>query len=358
MAKALGGSVLAIAFLALAGLILPQSGTARGEAVVSVKVHSPALEGNKLGDPADQEVLIYLPPSYASATERRFPTLYLLHGYTGAPEGWTEGMKLPEIMDRAIASGTAHEMIVVMPNGRNKYLGSMYTNSVVTGNWEDYIVHDVVNYVDSHYRTLASSASRGIAGHSMGGYGAIMLAMKHPDVFGAIYALSPCCVGMKADLTSSNPAWPAAIAAQKSGEFFPTPHGAEQFFTDAFTAQGAAWAPNPEHAPLYGELPYREEGGKLVADEPVLKQWEDHTPLAAAPNYKNNLLQLRAIYIDYGLEDQFSHIRISTRLFSDELAEMGVPHVLATYTGDHTDHIRERFETSVVPFFSQVLQGK
>ena len=350
--------LLAILYLALALPACAQAPGARAGTLVTVTIHSPALEGNKLGDPADQEVLIYLPPSYSSAPDRRFPVFYLLHGYTGVPEAWTLGMKLPEIMDRLIASGAAREMIVVMPNGKNKYLGSMYSNSSVSGNWEDYIVRDVVNYVDGHYRTLARPGSRGIAGHSMGGYGALMLAMKHPDVFSAVYALSPCCTVMKAELSAANPVWHAAIAAQRNSTFYAAPQGPEQFFTDAFKAQAVAWAPNPADPPLYGEMAYREEGGTLVMNGPAFKQWDDHTPVTAAPNYKSNLLQLRAITIDYGLQDQFAHIRLGARLLSDELAEMGVPHTLATYTGDHGDHVRERFENFVVPFFSRVLEEK
>ncbi len=356
-------SLLAILLLAVVVPAFSQAPAPapRAGSLVTTKIHSPALEGNKLGDPADQDIFIYLPPSYASTPDRRFPTLYLLHGYVGRPGMWTDGtfqgMKLPESMDRLIASGAAQEMIVVMPNGRNKYLGSMYTNSNVTGNWEDYIARDVVAYTDSHYRTLARPASRGIAGHSMGGYGAFTLAMKHPDVFGAVYALSPCCVGMKADLTSSNPFWHSALAAQQTGKLF-DPKSPEEFFTDAFIALGSAWSPNPGRGPLFVDLPYREEAGSLAANEPVLRQWEDHSPLGAAPNYKNNLLRLRAISFDYGLQDNFAHIPLAIRLLSEELAQLGVPHVLASYQGDHGNRIRERFETVVVPFFSQVLEEK
>jgi S-formylglutathione hydrolase FrmB len=206
-----------LTFCAALTLAQAPASQSRADSLVQVKIHSPALEGNKLGDPTDQKVLIYLPPSYASSTERRFATLYLLHGSTARPEIWTDGdfqgMNLPTSMDQLIAAGIAREMIVVMPNGSNKYLSSFYTNSIVTGNWEDYIVRDVVNYVDNHYRTIARPASHGIAGQSMGGYGSLMLAMKHPDIFGAVYALSPCCVAMKADLTSENPAWHSALAA-------------------------------------------------------------------------------------------------------------------------------------------------
>ncbi len=333
----------------------------RAGSVVTVTVHSQGLEGNKLGDSADRTVTIYLPPSYASSPQRRFATLYLLHGYTRDPAVWTTeifpGSSLSQALDGLMAAGKSREMIVVMPDSRNKYLGSMYSNSVVTGNWEDFIVRDVVSYVDSHYRTLAKRESRGIAGHSMGGYGALMLGMKHADIFSAVYALSPCCDAMKADLTSSNPAWHAAIAANASGKFFSSPHGPDEFFTDAFTASGAAWSPNPSR-PMFADLPYREEGGRLVENPETMKLWQEHMPLYAVVRYRDNLMHLRGLYIDYGLQDQFSHIPVGIRAISDELTQLGVPHVLASYTGDHGNHVRDRLEMAVMPFFSEMLEEK
>ena len=186
------------------------AGNAAAGKLVQVKVSAPALKGNMLGDPAAQSVAVYLPPSYDTSPARRFPTIYLLHGFTGNNKAWTtngyQGMSLQPLMDEMIKSGKIREMIVVAPNGWNAYRGAFYTNSSVTGNWEDYIYRDLVQSIDANYRTIAKPESRGIAGHSMGGYGAVTLAMKHPDVFSAVYALSPCCLGMEGDFTSDNPA--------------------------------------------------------------------------------------------------------------------------------------------------------
>src|SRR5438270_3198575 len=98
-------------------------------------------------------------------------------------------------MDQALSDGSTREMIVVMPDAYTRFKGSMYSSSVTTGDWEDYISQELVAYVDAHYRTIAAAASRGLAGHSMGGYGAIRVGMKHPEVFSSIYLLSPCCMG-------------------------------------------------------------------------------------------------------------------------------------------------------------------
>jgi S-formylglutathione hydrolase len=327
----------------------------------NINVHSAALEDNKLGDPSDQPVGVYLPPSYRSSPTKRYPSLYLLHGFDSNIRSWTshgyQDMNLQDTMNSLIAAGSVREMIVVVPNGRNAYLGSFYTNSSVAGGWEDYIWRDLVSYIDSHYRTIARAASRGIAGHSMGGFTAVMLGMKHPEVFSAVYAMSPCCLGMEADLTSINPAWHAALAVKDKGQFANDPQSVEQFYVDAFLALAAAFSPNRARGPLFVDLPYREQNGGLVQDEPAWTEWHEKMPLDIVSNYGSNLLQLRGLFIDYGMEDDFSHIPVTARLLSEKLARLGVPHTLATYRGDHADHIRERLETVALPFFSRVLAG-
>jgi S-formylglutathione hydrolase FrmB len=194
----------------------------------------------------------------------------------------------------------------------------------------------------------------------MGGYAAIMMGMKYPEIFGAVYAMSPCCMGMEADLTSLNPAWHAALAAKNKGkeQFANDPEAIEQFWVDVFLSLSAALSPNPAQGHLFVDLPYRDQNGNLVQNEPAWTEWHAKMPLEIVSSYASNLLQLRGLFIDYGLEDDFSHIPLTARLFSEKLARLGVPHTLATYRGDHADHIRERLETSALPFFSRVLSGE
>ncbi len=214
-------------------------------AIENITVHSVALERNKLGDPADQDVAVYLPPSYRSASPKRYPSLYLLHGFDSNIRAWTshgyQEMNLQQSMDALIAAGEVREMIVIVPNGRNSYLGSFYTNSIVSGGWEDFVDRDLVTYMDSHYRTIPQAASRGVAGHSMGGYAAIMMGMKHPELFGAVYAMSPCCLGMAGDLTSTNPFWHAALAVKDKEQFAKDPESVEHFWTDVFVSLGGGF---------------------------------------------------------------------------------------------------------------------
>ena len=245
-----------LCFLSIAPPLIAQqaaTGSSTGR-LLEIKIPAPALRENLLSDPIEQNIVIYLPPSYHTAPAKRFPTIYLLHGFLGNQTAWTsggyQGMSLGPLMDEMIKSGKSREVIVVAPNGRNAYAGSFYTNSVVTGNWEDYILRDVVGYIDANYRTIARPESRGVAGHSMGGYGAIMLGMKHPDIFSAVYALSPCCLAMEADFLSDNPAWLRTVRLTSIDQIKGRPQSLVDFYVRALVALSAAFSPNPERAPV------------------------------------------------------------------------------------------------------------
>ncbi len=161
--------------------------------VEHIKIHSAALEGNLEGDAVDRDVIVFLPPSYQTESNRRYPVVYALHGYSIGAEQWSHEIHVPQTIEGAFAQGS-HEMIVVLPDSKTIYNGSMYSSSETTGDFERFIYHDVVAYIDAHYRTIPDRESRGLAGHSMGGYGAARIGMKHPDVFGALYIMSPCCL--------------------------------------------------------------------------------------------------------------------------------------------------------------------
>ena len=323
--------------------------------VVEGTVPSEALKANLLGDPAESRILVYLPPGYDTATPRRYPTLYLLHGYLGTERTFTRTL-LP-IIDDVIRREAAKEMIVVMPNGRNAFFGSFYTNSPVTGGWEDFISKELVSWVDGRYRTLPRAESRGIAGHSMGGYGSIMLAMKHPDVFSAFYALSPCCVGLEGDIGPDNPAWLAANQIRSRDQLQPKPQSLADFFPTVFVALSAAFSPNPDSEPLYVDLPFVPRSNRLEPNGEAYGKWRSKMPLYVVEQYRANLEKLRGIFLDYGSLEEFSHIRTTTRAFSEELANRGIGHTFEVYAGgDHSNKLRERLETRVLGFFSEVLK--
>ncbi len=205
----MGRTRFLIVILLLLGGLLPAH--AQAEAV-RVMLQSPALADNALGLPNQRELTIYLPPGYARSDHRRYPVLYLLHGFTSAPIEWFDGsyqgLDLATVLDAQAAAGKA-EYIVVIPEADNPMGGSFYVNSRAFGRWDDFISHDVVAFIDSHYRTRADRLHRGIAGQSMGGFGALSLAGRHPDLFAHVYALSPYGLDMSGELSEDNPVWRA-----------------------------------------------------------------------------------------------------------------------------------------------------
>ncbi len=358
--------VLCICLSAFATSAVAQQATSR---FLEVKIVAPALKGNLLGEAAEQIVNLYLPPGYESNPEKRFPTLYLLHGFLGRSRGWStgiyQGMNLQTLMDEMIRSGKIREMIVVAPNGWNSYGGAFYSNSSVNGNWEDYIVRDLVGNIDANYRTIAKPQSRGLAGHSMGGFGAIALGMKHPDVFSVIYALAPCCLALEADMSEANPAWHKVLMLNSRDQLNLEPQSFDEFYSLAFVALSAALSPNPEQKPFLADFPYRQgkcpesapsEKSCLEKYEPAYQQWRAKFPLYMVESHKENLLKLRGIFIDYGEKEEFPHIVLGGQLFSQALAERNIPHAFEIYEdGNHSNLIRRRVETRLLQFFSERL---
>src|SRR5687767_4065502 len=168
---------------------------ARSATLQRIKVHGSSLEGNLEGNTADRDVLVFLPPGY-SKSKRRYPVVYALHGYSIGAEQWAGEIHVPQTIEGAFASGSK-EMIVVLPDSKTVHNGSMYSSSVTTGDFENFVARDLPAFIDSHYRTLPKRESRGLVGHSMGGYGATRIGMKHADVFGSLYIMSPCCLSAR-----------------------------------------------------------------------------------------------------------------------------------------------------------------
>jgi pimeloyl-ACP methyl ester carboxylesterase len=241
-------TIFILALLALTGLNA-QDETQHG-IVQRIKVHGKGLEGNLEGDSPDRDVAVYLPPSYNRAGNRRYPVVYLLHGFTDDVDKWWRAkphfVKVPKVADKVLAAGVK-EMILVMPNAFTRYQGSLYSNSVTTGDWEDYVAKELVDYVDSHYRTIADPSGRGLAGHSMGGYGTIRIGMKHPGVYSSLYLLSPCC--MMVGSIHPNPRVEAI--------HYPADVATLDFLSRAVFASAAAWSPNPKNPPFFLDLPYK-----------------------------------------------------------------------------------------------------
>lgn len=312
-----------------------------------VTVHGSSLRGNLLGDDPNRDVSVYLPPSYATSPDRRYPVVYILHGFTDSDLGWfgwqEHFVNVPAAMERAMEEGAAREMILVIPNAFTAYEGSMYSSSAVTGDWETFIAEELVNYVDQHYRTIPERESRGLAGHSMGGYGTLRIGMKRPDVFSSLYAMSPCCLAPRLEPDSG-----AVTRAQQISQLDQVSDA--EFLTKAMLASAAAWSPAPEDPPLYIDLPV--EDGAMQSD--VVAEWVANAPLAMVHQYVPELRRLKAIAVDAGAQDQ--PVATNTEKLARVLSEYGIDHTVEIYDpGTHIDRIDERVEYHVIPFFSDHL---
>jgi enterochelin esterase-like enzyme len=341
-------TILALAaVLAQAPAAVPKP-PSRATAVEHIKIHGRSLEGNLEGDSPDRDVTIYLPPSYATDKSKRYPVIYLLHGYGGRDDTFNGRLApLPDSADRLVASGAAKEMIVITPNAFTLHKGSMYSNSVTTGDWETYVAVDLVAYMDSHYRTIPNRASRGLGGHSMGGYGALRIGMKRPDVFSALYLMSSCC--LNASLTF-DPGRMAPAEAIKTREDAAEAGRGRGFGPSVNLAEAAAWSPNPKNPPLYLDLPVKD--GKPQPD--VIAKWAANAPLAMVGQYVSNLKMYKAIGMEVGTKDGL--LRTNKEL-EEMLTGFGVTHTYQEYEGDHTNKVYERIEKNTLPFFSQQLSS-
>ena len=310
--------------------------------VERIKIHGTALEGNLEGDAVDRDVIVFLPPSYAKNKSRRYPVVYALHGYSIGAEQWSKEIHVPQTIEGAFAQG-AKEMIVVLPDSKTMHNGSMYSSSVTTGDFERFIAHDVVSYIDAHYRTIPNRLSRGLVGHSMGGYGATRIGMKHADVFGSLYIMSPCCLSPTASRTSE----PGNREDSGSGEDARR-LGQVAVLCARQLATAAAWSPNPKNPPLYLDLP-RKDG---EPQPEVLAKWAANAPLAFIDQYIGNLRQYRAISMDVGDKDG---LRVDTGKLHDVLDKYGIANSFEVYQGTHTSAVAVRFQNFVLPFFSKNL---
>ncbi len=354
----LAASICSCATVATAARLGAQQGATAspvhaGRVVVDT-VHSKALEDNHYGDSPNREVIVYLPPSYDSSTTKRYPTIYLLHGFGSSDRAWVrgyQGFSIGPSMDSLIASGAAREMIVVMPSGRTRLGGSFFTNSDATGNWEDFIARELVAYVDGKYRTMARPESRGLAGHSMGGYATFALGMRDGgSVYGALYALSGCCTRFSRDLAPDGAAiWETLTHLNSAAEV-----QALTFYPEVFLAMSAAFSPNVNRGPLYVDFPFEFKDGRWRGVPAVQAEWMEHAPYDMVPLYTNNLKRLRGFAFDVGTRDQL--VPPSQLASMDSaLKRAGVPHTYETYDGDHTSGIGLRMTTQVLPFFSRTL---
>lgn len=318
--------------------------------VIIETIASEVLRGNPLGDPFVRRVPIYLPPDY-DASNKHYPVVFVLTGFTGRgmmllnDAAWEE--TLPQRMDRLIAEGAVQPMILVMPDCFTRIGGSQYINSSAVGRYEDHIVQELVTYVDQNYRTTANRDSRAVVGKSSGGYGSLILAMRHPETFGIMASHSgdtyfELCYKLD---------FPAALRGLKK-------YGGLDKFWDGIStirprdkdfnatlntiAMAACYSPNPD-APHGFDLPFDTETGELRED--VWARWLEWDPVMLVDKHRDALKSLRLIYLDAGLRDEFN-LQYGARIFAKRLKERGINFVHEEFDDGHFN-IQYRYDVSL-----------
>ncbi len=277
--------------------------------IESVTLTSKAIASNKLEERTERVLTVYLPASY-EAGDKAYPVVYYLHGFGDSERSFVGGARRE--LDKLFADGKG-EFILVGVNGNNKSGGSFYVNSPVTGNFEDYVTQEVVDCIDGNYRTLATPASRGICGFSMGGFGAIYLALRHPDIYGAIYAMSP------------------GIAKTSS---FDTVLDSWKTDSMVMKAYGQAFAPDPDGESPFCILPKRDG---TDADNALLDKWVDGYANwdKKLDDYLAKGTPLHGIGISYGHSDYYRWIPEGCEYFIGLLKQNGIEPSVVAFEGGH-----------------------
>ncbi len=332
--------------------------------VVLAKINSESLKKNLLLENPEKKIGIYLPPSYDEES-RRYPVVYFLNGYTVS---MNTIYMIKSIMDNLLDSKKINEMIIVSISGANRYDGSFYVNSPVTGNWEDFVVNEVVQYVDSHFRTLDNRDSRGIAGHSMGGFGAINLSLRHPEIYSAVYAMSPGLLDERGISTYG------FFSSESVKDYFEKCGQIETKLKNGtsmddiiselydwnkiFCAYATAFCPDVNNPGMFVEYPYIKKDGKIVFDKNVYEKWNNGLGnlKKKIKEYESKNVKLDNIAFECGRQDEYAVILSSAKYLSKLLHEAKIPHKFSLFDGTHTSKIRERITDYVLPYFSRNLK--
>jgi len=318
--------------------LLPNAAQAQDKSRIELLTfHSQAMEGNLEGNPAERNVYVVTPPGYDEHPDRRYPVVYFLHGFVATPQMYQEMMKFEEAVGEAAAAG--NEVILVVPDGHSKYKGGFYSNSPTTGNYEAMVAEDLVAWVDSRFRTLAKRESRGLAGHSMGGYGTLRLAMKYPQVWSNIYAMSACCLV---------PQPPSAENLAKVETMSEEQMVNAGFAELATIATLSTWSPDPSNPPHFWQTGLKD--GEV--DPLVVARFAANAPAAMLGQYVPALKSLEAIRLDIGDEDFLLEQNLTLKA---ELDRYQIPYGWELYEGDHGNRIAERIRSHVLPFFGGQL---
>ena len=319
--------------------------------VIHQRFLAPSIAGNPAGEDAMRRLTIYLPPEYYR-TKQHYPVIYFLHGMYGEDSATMDDLKINKLLDASIYNKNIGPVIFVLPNSFTKYKGSFYTNSILTGNWSDFIAKDVVNYIDKNFRTIANKNSRGICGASMGGNGALKMAMLFPDVFSCVYANTPATLNWSDGINTSLDAFKLISNAKSDSEVF------NNTSATIMVDLARTYSPNLNKPPFYADMPAYYKDDSLIIDTSVVNKWTKNFATNMIDSHLDALKSLRAIKMDWGRNDAGRHVPVTCLQFSKRLEWYGIDHFAEEYLGGHAEHLEGtdgRIYTEIFPFFNAYL---
>jgi hypothetical protein len=320
--------------------------------VVSSEIRSINFAHSKIETNPTRKLVVYLPAGYDDSP-RRYPVIYFFPDAFGGYRDLFDNRASQGVFDRTIAAGVIDKFILVAVD-MNTSLGSSWcVNSPATGNWEDFVVGELMPYMDANFKTLPRRESRGIAGEFMGGYCAIRLGMRHPEVFSAVYGLHPVGTGSGLKVMLSLPNWDLMANAKSLDDV--RKDGYSTIFTTIFQAH----LPNPDKPPLFIDLAAHKDGDQLVIDTKLSERVRANFFLESMiPQYADNLKTLRGFKFDWARSDPNQDHVYSNQAFTHKLNEFGIAHEAEEYNGswgDKTWGDDGRIYSEVLPFFKKHL---
>jgi enterochelin esterase-like enzyme len=293
---------------------------------VTELVYARSLEGNLLNTPVWQKAKVYLPPNYDRLSRNQYPVHYFLHGIGGDHDFIYRERQCFEKMNEFVTGLKIKPAILVTPDSRNTDLdmGTWYSNSYVTGNWQDYISCDLTHHIDSVFKVNPDRKARGLSGPSMGGYGALMMGIMHPSVFATIGSLSAGPVNF--EIFCSNYLKPYLIKAAQLKEY----GKATDWQTQMCFTMAAAFAPDSTQSSL-GRIPYNEDGERI---DSIWQQWLEHDPTTLLSYYKDSLRSLSSFLMYIGNTDEF--FLEGNQAFHQALLDNNISHTYKVFNGGHS----------------------
>ncbi|MBX3287738.1 MAG: esterase [Acidobacteria bacterium] len=309
------------------------------------RFESIVLKGNPLNDPFVRDLYVYLPPGYEKG-DAAYPTVYCLTGFTGRGKMLLNDNaftpNLEERLNRLTAAGKIKPMIVVMPDCFTYYGGSQYINSTATGRYEEYLTQEIVPFVDENFRTVNDRSSRAVMGKSSGGYGALIMGLRHADIFGLVCSTSGDAYFEHCYLSDIPKAYRALKGDPKGfmKKFWETEKkGRDDFPAVNLLGMSACYSPNGTEP----ELPFDLKTGEIRED--VWARWLEHDPVRLVEKYVENLKSLSLLYLDAGTRDEFA-LDIGARILSERLKLHGIDHIHEEFDDGHFN-ISYRYDRSL-----------